>query len=264
MSASSLSLEKQGPIAYLSLGRPDRRNAIDGPLLRQLADACEALRFDHEPRVVVLVAEGDTFCEGWDWEALLPDGGSHNAALSQLALHGLPGDVFGCLADLPQPVICAVQGDAFSAGFELALACDVRIAAHGARFAFPEIASGLLPLAGGMQRLARLAGRARALEVLLTGRHLDADEALAWGAINALVPRNRLLAEAQALADRIAQRGPLAVRYAKEAVSRGAEMPLEQALRFETDLTIILQTTEDRAEGVRAFLEKRPPNFQGK
>lgn len=264
MSASGLSLEQRGPVAYLSLGRPDRRNAIDGTLLRQLADACEALRFDHEPRVVVLFAEGDAFCEGWDWQAFFAEGGPQNATLSALASHGLPGDVFGCLAELPQPVICAVQGDALSAGFELALACDVRIAAHNARFGFPETALGLLPLAGGTQRLARLAGRARALEILLTGRHLDAEEALACGVVNALAPRERLVAEAQALADRIAERGPLAVRYAKEAVSRGAEMPLEQALRFETDLTIILQTTEDRAEGVRAFLEKRPPNFKGR
>jgi enoyl-CoA hydratase len=160
-------------------------------------------------------------------------------------------------------VVCAINGDAIGAGLELALACDVRIAADGATLSVPEVSLGLLPLAGGTQRLPRLIGRGKALEMILTGEPIDTQEALRVGLVSAVVPRERLLAEAEAIASRIAERGPLAVRYAKEAIARGLEMPLEQALRFETDLTIILQTTEDRAEGVRAFLEKRKAEFKG-
>ncbi len=122
----------------------------------------------------------------------------------------------------------------------------------------------MLPLAGGTQRLPRLVGRGKALEMILTGERVTADEALLVGLVSAVVPRERLAKEAVAIAQRIAERGPLAVRYAKEAVARGTEMSLEQALRFETDLTIILQTTDDRAEGVRAFLEKRKADFKGR
>ncbi len=161
-------------------------------------------------------------------------------------------------------MVCAVQGDALSAGLELALACDVRIAAAGARFGFPETGMGVVPMGGGTQRLARLVGRGKALEMILTAEPIDAEAALAAGLVSAVVPGDRLAAEAEAVALRIAERGPIAVRYAKEAISRGLEMTLEQALRYENDLTIILQTTEDRAEGVRAFLEKRQPEFKGR
>jgi enoyl-CoA hydratase len=173
-------------------------------------------------------------------------------------------DPFGCLAELSRPVVCALTGDAFSAGLELALACDVRIAAEGAEFGLPETAMGMVPMGGGTQRLARLVGRGKALEMILTAEPIDAAEALRVGLVNAVLPREKVVAEAEEIARRVAERGPLAVRYAKEAVLRGMEMPLEQGLRYETDLTVIIQTTEDRAEGVRAFLEKRKPEFRGR
>lgn len=259
MSRRALSLEKRGPIAYLALSRPEAQNAIDAVVLGELASACEAIRLDDDVRAVVLSGEGPLFSNGWDPQLLAEE---DPVAAARSA--GLPGDPFGCLAELPQPVVCALNGDAFSAGLELALACDVRIAAEGARLGLPELGLGLLPLGGGLQRLARLVGRGPALELALTAEPIEAAEALRWGLVNAVVPRKRLAAEAAAVAQRIAERGPLAVRYAKEAVRRGLEMPLEQALRFETDLTIIIQTTEDRAEGVRAFLEKRKPEFRGR
>ncbi len=264
---TSLTVEREGPIAHLVLADSAGENAIDGALLHAMARACQELRFEDGVQAVVLRAEGPVFCRGWDWADLLgpsETAGANSSALESLGRYGLPGDVFGCLAELPQPVVCAITGDAIGAGFELALACDLRVAAQDARFGFPEAEYGLLPLAGGAQRLARLAGRARALEALLTGRLLEAAELAEWGAVNAVVPRREVLAQAISLAQRISERGPLAIRYAKEAIFRGAEMPLEQALRFETDLTIILQTTQDRAEGVRAFLEKRRPRFQGR
>ena len=258
MGTTSVSLELRGLIARLTLTRPDRENAIDATVVRDLRGACEAINDD--VRVVLLTAEGEAFSRGWDWDTLLGETTDRVAALRN---HGIPPDPFGCLADLPQPVVCAINGGATGAGLELALACDVRIAAEGATFSLPEVSMGLLPLAGGTQRLPRLVSRGKALEMILTGEPIDAGEALRIGLVSAVVPSGDLLAEAEAIAGRIAERGPLAVRYAKEAIARGLEMPLEQALRFETDLTIILQTTGDRAEGVRAFLEKRNAEFKG-
>lgn len=255
MPLRTVSLEKRGPIAFLALRRREKENVVDGALLADLADACEAIEVEAEVRVVVLTAEGDNFCRGWDAAIL---GGEDPRGLPE------QGDPFGSLAQLPRPVVCAIQGEALSAGLELALACDVRVAAEDARLGLPETKFGLVPMGGGTQRLARLVGRGKALEMILTGEPVDAREALRIGLVSAVAPRDKLLAEAEAIAARIAERGPIAVRYAKEAVSRGLEMTLEQALRYETDLTVILQTTEDRAEGVRAFLEKRRPEFKGR
>jgi enoyl-CoA hydratase len=264
----TLSLNKRGPpgraqtgprpgagVAFLALTRPNTQNAIDGAMLAELTGACEAIEVDQEVRVVVVTANGDSFCRGWDPDFL---GGEDPPAA------GTRVDPFGCLAELPRPVVCAIQGDALSAGLELALACDIRVAAEDARLGLPETKLGLVPMGGGTQRLARLVGKGRALEMILTGEPVDAREALRIGLVSAVVPRDKLAAEAEAIADRIAERGPIAVRYAKEAVTRGLEMTLDQALRYETDLTIILQTTEDRAEGVRAFLDKRKPEFKGR
>ncbi|MDW8008564.1 MAG: enoyl-CoA hydratase/isomerase family protein [Chloroflexota bacterium] len=251
----TLRLELRGPIAYLTLARPERGNPVDPLLLAELADACEAIEPDQGVRVVLLSAgDGPHFSRGWDWPSLAADEGLDWGGLSR---------AFEPLAQLPRPVVCAIGGECISAGLELALACDVRICSDDARFALPETGLGLIPLAGGIQRLARTVGRAWATYMVLTGQEIGAQEALALGLVSRVVPRARLLEEADAICQRIAQRGPLAVRYAKEAVQRGCEMPLEQALRYETDLTIILQTTQDRAEGVRAFLEKRPPRFTG-
>lgn len=256
----TIALEKRGPIAYLALNRPEKGNAIDGQLLRELSQACERIGDDEEVRVAILSGgQASVFSTGWDW-SLLAGEDPLTAARSQ----GILGNAFACLAELSRPVVCAINGDAFSAGLELALACDVRLAASTARFGFPEIALGLLPMGGGSQRLPRLVGRGKALELIMTAEPIDAQEALRIGLVSRVVPAERLMAEAEAVAQRIAQRGPIAVRYAKEAVSRGLDMTLEQGLRYETDLTVILQTTEDRAEGVRAFLEKRQPHFRGR
>jgi enoyl-CoA hydratase/carnithine racemase len=255
MPLRTISLRKRGPIAFLELRRPEKENAISGTLLAELAQACETIEVDDKLRVVVLTAEGDNFCRGWDASVLAAEDPSGPPA---------QGDPFACLAELPRPIVCAIQGEALSAGLELALACDVRVAAEDARLGLPETRLGLLPMGGGTQRLARLVGRGKALEMILTGEPVDAREALRIGLVSAVALRDRLEAEAEAIAGRIAERGPIAVRYAKEAVRRGLDMPLEQALRYETDLTIILQTTEDRTEGVRAFLEKRSPKFKGR
>ena len=170
---------------------------------------------------------------------------------------------FRCLELLRQPVVACIEGAVNGIGLELLVTCDIRLAAEGATFAITAIASGRIPAAGATQRLPRLIGKARATEMLLLGGTIDAGTALNWGLVNDVLPRDGVRARANDLAQTIAARGPIAVAYAKEAILRGLDMPLEHALRYETDLTILLQTTADRAEGVSAFLEKRPPEFEG-
>lgn len=242
---SSISLEIRPPVAWLTLVR----DLIGPDEMRDLASAIEALTTENI-RAVVVMSGGADFGRGWDWPAL-----GEAAA---------PRDPFGCLTTLPKPVICALNGEVSGGGLALALAADIRIAAEGTNFAFPETAMGLVPMAGATQRLVRLVGRGVALEMVLAGETCDASNALRVGLISEVVPPAKLKRRAEELALRIAERGPIAVGYAKEAIARGIEMPLEQALRYETDLTLLLQTTEDRAEGVRAFLDKRKPEFKGK
>lgn len=220
-----------------------RSPRIGDAAVRALTDACEAAADDAGVRAIVLAGMGDTFASSWAGDFT-------------------PGDAFGCFTECPKPVIAAVNADAVGAGLALALAADIRIASKKARFGLPGAEEGELPMGGAMQRLARAVGRGKALELILTGATIDAGEALRIGLVSEVVADPT--ARAQEIAERIAERGPLALQFAKEAVNRGIDMPLEQALRFETDLTVILQTTQDRAEGVRAFLEKRKPKFEGK
>ena len=172
-------------------------------------------------------------------------------------------DAAAAIEHMPQPVIASIEGAASGAGFALALACDLRIASQTSRFALTEVADGALPPLGATQRLSRVAGRGQAMAMVLLGEPVHANAAYDCGLVNEIVNDGSTAIRARELATRIAAQGPIAVRYAKEAIRQGLDMPLEQALRYETDLTIILQSTEDRAEGVRAFLEKRPPHFKG-
>ena len=248
MEFRTLRLQIDGPIARVTLSRSDAANRIDARLLSELTAACEAIAANDAVCVTLLTADGPDFCAGWD-----------------PSLTETPSiDPFGLVAALPAPVIAAMQGATLSAGLELALACDVRIAAADARFGLPEVSQGTLPLAGGSQRLPRIAGRAVAASMLLLGDELDAAAAYRAGLVSRVFPAEQLAAEAEALARRVSAHGPLALRYAKEAVHHGAELSLDQALRYELDLSVVLQTTQDRAEGVRAFTEKRPPKFEGR
>ena len=222
---------------------------LDAAFVAALGDACAALAEDARVRVVI-------FDPAHAWE------GWTEVAYADAEELGLIGDPLGPLAALPQPTIAVCGGDVLDGGLELALCTDIRLAAPEARFGFPGIPAGRLPIAGGLQRLARALGRSRALDLALRGTLIDAETAVAWGLISGVGADPA--ADAEALAAEIATRGPLGTRFAKEAVARGLEMPLEQALRYETDLTVLLQTTDDRAEGVRAFREKRPPEFQGR
>jgi enoyl-CoA hydratase len=171
---------------------------------------------------------------------------------------------FRSLESLPRPVIAVIEDETTETAFELILACDIRVASTAATFALRSPSEGGITAGGGTQRLPRLIGRTRATEMILLGERIDATTAHAWGLVNHLAEPGQAQARAEEIAASIAVRGPLAVGYAKEAIAHGFDMSLEEALRYETDLTIILQTTEDRAEGVRAFLEKRMPEFRGR
>jgi enoyl-CoA hydratase len=249
----TLRLEYDGSIARLTLARPDNANRIDLRCLQELAEACETISLAETTTLVVLAGDGADFCAGWDAETQ-----------TQLRSTTDHLDPFGCIAALPMPVLAALQGEVASAGLELALACDLRIARADARFACPDVEAGSMPLGGATARLPRIAGRTVAASMLLLGDSLDADAAYRCGLVSRVLPVAGFDDAVRSIEQRIIANGPLGLRYAKEAVNNGIELPLDQALRYELDLSIILQTTRDRAEGVEAFREKRPPNFEGR
>ena len=258
---ATFDLDIHNKVAWLTLaGDPDHALTLD--VLMEIESELSALA-DHDlARVAVLTGTDGAFCSGWDAppSLRLVDSGGGWAWGSPRHI----SSVFAKIAAAPLPLLAAIDGDALDAGLELALVCDVRLCSERARFGFPAgVEAGQLPLGGAAARLARAAGQGTASLLLLTGETLDAAGALASGLVSGIYPAERLADEAERLAGAIAARGPIATRYAKEAVARGMEMPLDQALRVETDLTIILQSTADRAEGVRAFAEKREPRFTG-
>ncbi|MCC6238246.1 MAG: enoyl-CoA hydratase/isomerase family protein [Dehalococcoidia bacterium] len=216
------------------------------------AAASDVAALTDEVHAVIITSAGPDLAVGWGPDLL--DGGA--AAVAGLACDAI--------AAIPQPTIAVIEGRALSAGLELALAADVRFASTDARFGLADVAEGRVPRGGGTQRLPRAVGRAHALRLLLLAEEVDASEAQRIGLVSRVLPSKELLPTARATAEAIAARGPIATRFAKEAVHRGVEMPLQQALRYELDLTVILQTTADRAEGVRAFAERRPPEFTGR
>jgi enoyl-CoA hydratase/carnithine racemase len=241
-------------VATIAFDLPGGR--FDRDALDELATAARQVGDDTENiYAAVITSSGSGFAAGWT-----------EAALGEPVITGLTplGAAFDAVAAIPQPVIAAVSGAVESAGFELALACDIRLAGESARFAMPETELGMVPRGGGTQRLPRAIGRSHALRLLLTGEAIDAVEALRIGLVSSVVSDAALTVAAATVARTIASRGPIATRLAKEAVQRGSELPLAQGLQTELDLTVILQTTEDRAEGVQAFVEKRPPEFNNR
>jgi enoyl-CoA hydratase/carnithine racemase len=250
------SISVDGPIATLTLDAPVE--GIGRPFMDSLRQACEDLASATDRIFAVVVRPaGQDFGTGWSPEGLAAGEGAE-------ALTAPIGAGCDALALLPQPTIAAARGRAHSVGLEIALACDVRVCAEDATFAMPETALGMVPRGGGTQRLPRAVGRAHALRMLLTGEEVDAMEALQIGLVSRVVPLGEEVGAAGDVAGAIAERGPIATRYAKEAVTRGLDLPLQQGLRAELDLTVILQTTADRAEGVAAFIERREPRFTGR
>jgi len=258
-SLSGLTLQREGAVAVVTVNRPKVLNALNVATLDELAATMRQLQRDDTVRCVIVTGAGEkSFIAGADiheLSALTPAAGREHARAGQA--------VFDLVEQLGKPVIAAINGYALGGGCELALACTLRLAADTARLGQPEINLGLIPGFGGTQRLARLIGAGRALELLLTGEPIGAAEAYRLGLVNRVVPAADLMVEARQLGATIAAKAPIAVRYMLDAVRWGAQLPLSEAQALEATLFGLVASTADMREGTRAFLEKRPPEFKG-
>jgi enoyl-CoA hydratase len=246
MSFKMITYQKKEHIASLTLTCPEVGNGVGEEMVQELAEVCMSLNGDDDVYVVTITGTGDMFCR---------------TDLMNVEQH-VKGPA-GHVASIDRPVIAAVNGDALGVGLEIALACDIRLSAENVRFGLPQVSDGRIPMDGGTQRLPRIVGRGKALELLMTADNISADEALEIGLVSKVVPAVSLSEETQQLADTVAAKGPLALRYLKEAVIKGMDLTLEQGLRLEADLYFLLHTTTDRTEGINAFREKRTPHFKG-
>jgi enoyl-CoA hydratase/carnithine racemase len=245
-----------GPVALCRIDRPEARNALSPEVMDELATATEGFDADAEVRCIVIAGSDDVFASGADIGAL------RERTFQDSLVH--PSAAFWKrLAAIRTPMIAAVSGWALGGGCELALACDMIVASETAEFGQPEITLGIIPGGGGTQRLARVIGKQRAMELVLTGRRIEAAEAERMGFVNAVVGKKGWLDEALELAQRIAKRPPLAARLAKQAVLAAEETPMTAGLETERRLYELSMATEDRIEGMDAFLEKRKPKFRG-
>jgi enoyl-CoA hydratase len=253
-----LLVERRGAVTIVTVNRPDKLNAIHRASLAELGDAVRTFASDPAQGALILTGAGPkAFIAGADIAELQPLGA---AAAEDISRFGQ--SVADQLANSVKPVIAAVNGFALGGGCEMALACHLRLASENAVFGLPEVKLGIIPGYGGTQRLPRLVGQARALELVLTGRNVKAEEAAAIGLVNRVVPLADLLAEAEKLATAILANGPLAVESALESVVRGGSLPLDQGLRFEAARFGLMAATEDMHEGLQAFLDKRPAQFK--
>jgi 2-(1,2-epoxy-1,2-dihydrophenyl)acetyl-CoA isomerase len=254
-----LLVEVDGPVATLTLDRPAALNALTVPVKVALRKALESIARDRAVRAVILTGAGRAFCAGQD----LAERDEPDAAPLEVEIRERYNPIIRALRSMGQPVIAAVNGVAAGAGASLAFACDLRIAAEEARFVLAFGRIGLVPDSGATWFLPRLVGAAKASELAFVGDPIDAAEALRLGLVSRVVPGDQLLTEARALADRIAEGAPLALALTKEALGRSATIDLEEALEGEAKLQGITGASEDHAEGLAAFREKRPPRFRG-
>jgi len=252
-----IEVSSEGGIATVTLNRPGRYNALGARIVGELGEALEEIESSGEVRAMILTGAGDkAFCSGVDLKERAgmdaDEKWAHNRTLNAFAEK---------LARLQAPTIAALNGLAFGGGLEITLACDFRIAVEGARFALPEVGLGIVPGAGGTQRLPRLVGPTRAKELILTARRIDAGAALEMGLVSKVVPAGSLMDEARSLAAEIAANSPLALAYAKAAVDLASETTIEQGLRYETAAIRATLASEDYAIGLAAFAEKKSPEF---
>lgn len=255
---ANILVEHRGAVTVLFVNRPDKLNAIDRATLGEIAHAARAFVADPAQGALIVTGSGTkAFISGADIGELAPLG---PAAAEDISRFGQ--EVVLLLERSPKPVIAAVNGFAFGGGCELALACHMRLASDNAVMGLPEVKLGIIPGYGGTQRLPRLIGPGRALELILSARSIKADEAASIGLVNRVVPQEQLLPEAVALAEAILKNGPLAVEAALECVVRGMQMPLDQGLRFESGRFGIIAASEDMHEGLNAFVEKRKAEFR--
>ncbi|HJU73087.1 MAG TPA: enoyl-CoA hydratase-related protein [Gemmatimonadaceae bacterium] len=258
MTYSSLTFAVADRVATITVNRPDKLNALNDVTLRELEHSIDEARERSDVGGVILTGAGRAFIAGADIGELAQQSPLEAKRRAQYGQH-----VFGKFARSPKAVIAAVNGFALGGGCELALACHIRIAGEHAKFGQPEVKLGICAGYGGSQRLPRLVGRGRGLQLLLTGETIDAQEALRIGLVNRVVPQDELLPTSQAMLRQILANGPLAVAHTIEAVDRGLEGTLDEGLTLEANIFALLAGTHDAAEGTRAFLDKRAAQFSG-
>ncbi|MEO0481836.1 MAG: enoyl-CoA hydratase-related protein [Planctomycetota bacterium] len=254
---SVVEVQKDGAVATLTVNRPDKLNALNAETIQALHNAVDELAADDSVSAVLVTGAGEkAFVAGADISELATQGvldGTQNARTGQA--------LTSAIESAPKPFVAAINGFALGGGLELALACDLRYAADTAKVGLPEVSLGIIPGYGGTQRLPRLIGVGRALELVMTGDHISADEALTIGLVQGVFPQAELLGACKGKIERILKRGRTAVGLAKQAVRRGVHMPLTEGLALEADLFGAISSTEEMKEGMQAFLEKRRPNW---
>jgi enoyl-CoA hydratase len=260
MTYQTLLCERRNAVGYVTINRPEKLNALNRTVMQELFDCFQSLQKDEEVRVVILTGSGErAFVAGADINELAqqtPAQGKETAEFGQR--------VCELIENLGKPVIAAINGFALGGGCELAMACTLRIAAENARLGQPEVKLGVIPGYAGSQRLPRLVGKCRALEMILTGEPITASEAHRIGLVNQVVPASELISAAEKLAHKIIANAPVAVKLALEAVNHGMEMTAAEGQRLEASLFALCCATTDMQEGTRAFLEKRPAKFTGR
>jgi enoyl-CoA hydratase len=251
--------ETRGKVAILTINRPDKRNALNMGVRRALIQALDNAAADNEVRAIIITGAGDkAFVAGAD----IGEFEGRTPVDQYRVMKG--ASIYDSLEKIPKPVIAAINGFCLGGGMELAIACDIRIASSGARFGQPEVNLGIIPGGGGTQRLPRIVGLGAALHFILTGDLVDAATALRLGLVSEVVEQAELMARAMQIAESIAARSPVALAAAKEATRAAQNLPLVDGLKLETALFQLCFASEDKVEGVRAFLEKRPPAFPGR
>jgi enoyl-CoA hydratase/carnithine racemase len=252
--------EKQNGVAYVTLNRPKVLNALNTPTWKDLREAFEDARDDPAVRGVILTGAGDkAFIAGADISEL-----AHATSVEAEKSSSFGQAVLNLIENLGKPVIAAVNGFALGGGCETAMACTIRVASETAKFGQPEVKLGLLPGGGGTQRLPRLVGKGRALQLILTGEMISAQEAYRIGLVNEVVPAANLIPRAEAILKLIAANAPIAVKYALDAANKGMEASQSEGQSLEASYFGLCAGTEDKAEGTKAFLEKRAPQFHGR
>jgi len=260
MTYETITVEKRGDgVAVLTINRPDKLNALNKRVHSEGVAALDELRRDDSVRVLVITGSGEkSFIAGAD----ISEFAGQTPVTQRNLFH--EKTFFNSIDSFPKPTIAMVNGFCLGGGNELALACDLRICSDTARFSQPEINLGIMPGGGGTQRLTRLIGEGRAMEIILTGDMIDADTALKFGLVNHVHPAAELESKTMELAAKIAEKAPIALQLCKEAVKFASRSNLDEGLRREVDLFAICFSTEDKQEGVSAFLEKRKPSFKGR
>ena len=259
MAYENILFEKDGAVGSLTINRPKSLNALNPATLNEIAACLQDVRRDQSIHCLLITGAGDrAFIAGADIAAMVAMTALEGKAFAALGL-----SVMRTLEELPIPVIAAVNGFALGGGTELALACDLILAADKAKFGQPEINLGVIPGFGGTQRLARRIGLPRARELIYSGDMIDAETALRYGLVNKVVPLADLMSEAKALAHKLAAKPPVAIRQAKAAINTGIDLDLENGCRFENEAFALTFATADKVEGMKAFLQKRAANFKG-